>query len=69
MKKVLMVFILGLITQGCTAVKPWERGNLATVQMQWETNVMQASFEHHVYTSKEASTGGTSVAGGGCGCN
>ena len=62
--------LFALMLSGCvTTVEPWERGNLAKAEMQFEPDAMQAGFRRHVYTSKEASSGGTSTAGGGCGCN
>jgi hypothetical protein len=27
------------------------------------------SYKEHIYSSKEASAGGSGVGGGGCGCN
>jgi hypothetical protein len=30
---------------------------------------LQTAVDDHVYFSKEASSGGRSYAGGGCGCN
>ncbi|MFT5162892.1 MAG: hypothetical protein ACI9FJ_001472 [Alteromonadaceae bacterium] len=54
---------------GCATVQPWERAKLAKAQMQWESDKMQSAFDRHVYFSKEASSGGDSTAGGGCGCN
>ena len=50
-------------------VKPWERGTLARDDMQLVTDSMQQSVDDHIYFSREASTGGVSVQGGGCGCN
>jgi hypothetical protein len=50
-------------------VAPWDRGYLAEAGMQWEISLREAKLEGHVYTSKEASSGGTGSAGGGCGCN
>ena len=50
-------------------VKPWERGILAREDMQLVTDSIELSVDEHVYFSKEASTGGGSVQGGGCGCN
>ncbi|MAV72763.1 MAG: hypothetical protein CNF01_09635 [Halieaceae bacterium MED-G27] len=47
----------------------WERGYLAEPGMQWELSRREAKFAGHVYTSKEASSGGSGAAGGGCGCN
>ena len=50
-------------------VKPWERGTLARSDMQMITDTMEQNIDEHIYFSKEASTGGVSVQGGGCGCN
>ncbi len=50
-------------------VKPWERGTLARDDMQLVTDALEQSVDEHIYFSKEASTGGVSVQGGGCGCN
>ncbi|MFK7855849.1 MAG: DUF4266 domain-containing protein [Granulosicoccus sp.] len=50
-------------------VKPWERGTLAREDMQIVTDALEQSVDEHIYFSKEASTGGMSVQGGGCGCN
>jgi hypothetical protein len=50
-------------------VKPWERGTLARDDMQLVNDSMQQSVDDHIYFSREASTGGGSVQGGGCGCN
>ena len=50
-------------------VAPYERGHLAEQGMQWEENARNEKLKGHVYTSKEASSGGAGAAGGGCGCN
>jgi len=52
-----------------TPLKPWERGHLAEPTMSWEPDPLASQLDSHVYFSKEASTGGASVGGGGCGCN
>ena len=57
---------------GCMAtepVAPYDRGYLAEEGMQWEENSRNEKLKGHVYTSKEASSGGAGAAGGGCGCN
>ena len=51
------------------SVAPYDRGYLAEEGMGWEADVRDAKLKGHVYTSKEASSGGASAAGGGCGCN
>lgn len=50
-------------------VKPWERGVLAGDSMQFVDDAMNSSVDDHMYFSREASTGGRGVQGGGCGCN
>jgi len=58
--------------QGMTAreeVQPWQRGILAQDNMQIPHDKMQKYTDDHIYFSREASTGGNSVGGGGCGCN
>jgi hypothetical protein len=53
----------------CETVQPWERGSLSKEEMAWQSDVMEASVQDQMYTSKEASSGGNGAAGGGCGCN
>ncbi len=68
--KILLTALTLLLLTGCvTTVEPWERGTLAKNEMQLEPDGMHAAFKRHVYTSKEASSGGTTTSGGGCGCN
>jgi Domain of unknown function (DUF4266) len=61
---------IGLLS-GCSSlgVKPWEREVLAREDMRLDSNPLDAAIDDHVYFSKEASSGGRSFAGGGCGCN
>lgn len=51
------------------SVKPWQKGILAKEEMALEGDSLDAYVNDHIYFSKEGSTGGTSVGGGGCGCN
>lgn len=68
-----LVFMTGLLAlQGCSSIEEvpaWERGYLAKTGMQWEAFTREGRLAGHVYTSKEASSGGSNTAGGGCGCN
>jgi hypothetical protein len=75
-KAVLIPFIIGIC--GCSvidpmtkteSVKPWQKGILAKQQMTLGGSPIDAYVDSHIYYSKEGSTGGTSVGGGGCGCN
>jgi hypothetical protein len=64
--------ILGAaLISGCSSigVKPWQRDVLAREEMQLDSDPLDAAIDDHLYFSKEASSGGRSFAGGGCGCN
>ena len=63
----LLIVLLGLAA--CAPVQPWERGHLAQPQMALDGDALLARMDEHVYSSKEAASGGTGPAGGGCGCN
>jgi hypothetical protein len=68
----LAVAILAAVaTTGCSSlgVKPWQRDVLARQEMQLDSDPLDAAIDDHMYFSKEASSGGRSFAGGGCGCN
>jgi hypothetical protein len=56
---------------GCSTLgaKPWEHDLLSERAMQVGAYPIEASMDDHIYFSKEASSGGRSFAGGGCGCN
>ena len=56
-----------LAIAGCAGVEPWERDLHARADMQ--PDAQDAAIDDHIYFSKEASSGGRSFAGGGCGCN
>ncbi len=67
-----LVALAGLAAAGCATMeppKPWERGDLAKPAMQIDPDKLQTKIDQHIYTSKEAATGGYGVGGGGCGCN
>jgi Domain of unknown function (DUF4266) len=68
----LLFVILGtVVICGCSSlgVKPWQRDVLAREDMQLDSDPLDAAIDDHLYFSKEASSGGRSYAGGGCGCN
>lgn len=60
-----------LMLAGCSLqpVQPWEKGVLAKPEMGFELDRLEAGFAEHIYTSKEAASGGVSVGVSGCGCN
>jgi hypothetical protein len=68
----LIPLLIATALGGCTSIEPvapFERGHLAEEGMLWEESPRNAKLKGHVYTSKEASSGGSGAAGGGCGCN
>ena len=66
-----LVFLISVIMSGCASVgvQPWERDLMAKRDMQPVTHPLVDGVDDHIYFSKEASTGGKSASGGGCGCN
>ncbi len=69
--KVPMLLAL-LLLGGCSLiqpVQPWEKGILSRPEMTFESDKLDSAFTEHAYFSKEASSGGSGVGGGGCGCN
>ncbi len=72
MKLITSILLLSLLAMsGCSSlgVKPWERDILAREDMALDNAPMDSGFDDHIYFSKEASSGGKSFGGGGCGCN
>jgi len=70
MKQTLLFTLIILLT-GCSSmgVEPWERNNLAKPEMALDSDPLTSALDDHIYFSKEASSGGRSFGGGGCGCN
>jgi len=70
MKQYLILFSALVFCSACsTTIQPWERGILAKPEMQWVNDGPGFSLSNHIHFSKEGSSGGTMVVGGGCGCN
>ena len=70
MRYIVTVILLSMIA-GCSSmgVQPWERDLLAKDSMQLVPDYFDNYFDEHINFSKEASSGGQGVGGGGCGCN
>lgn len=69
-----MLALLGALacSSGCALIQPvapWQKGVLARPEMSFEADRLESAFNEHVYSSKEAASGGSGVGGGGCGCN
>lgn len=54
---------------GCATVRPEQRAVLADPTMRFEGEPGEKAAVEHVLENREASFGGGSVRGGGCGCN
>ena len=69
--RIALVAAAALALGGCASlgVKPWQRGILAREDMQLTAEPLTRELDNHLYFSKEASSGGSGFAGGGCGCN
>jgi hypothetical protein len=67
---VVFLALLGALFLGaCANVKPWQREPLSRPGMQVDPEPLVSSCDDHIYFSREASKGGRSYGGGGCGCN
>lgn len=62
---------IATMVSGCghLGVQAWERDLLAEPSMQIGGDRLDIVIDDHIYFSKEASSGGRGVGGGGCGCN
>ena len=69
--RVMLIIGCALGAAGCTTVgvKPWQRDILSRADMRPDGGGLDDAIDDHLYFSKEASSGGRSFGGGGCGCN
>jgi hypothetical protein len=70
MKRALITLVAAALG-GCALapVQPWEKGALAGPAMRLDHDRVGQAYDEHIYSSKEAASGGSGVGGGGCGCN
>jgi hypothetical protein len=70
-KKLILCLLGTFVMAGCSnmGVESWDRDVLAKDEMQLIVDPLEAATDDHIYFSKEASSGGRSFGGGGCGCN
>lgn len=70
MKYTVFILLSVLLLTGCIeTIRPWERDLLAQQKMQLIPDPMDNEVNEKVSFSKEGSSGGQGVGGGGCGCN
>ncbi len=69
--RLISFILLSAMLAGCSSmgVESWERDLLAKDSMQLVPDYFDNYYDEHIYFSKEASSGGQGVGGGGCGCN
>jgi hypothetical protein len=59
----------GCASPALVRVHPWERGPLSDDAMNPNRDPLGSAMAEHVHLSREASAGGRTVGGAGCGCN
>jgi Domain of unknown function (DUF4266) len=66
-----LLVVSAALAAGCSSlgVKPWQRDVLSRSDMRPDGGGLDDAIDDHLYFSKEASSGGRSCGGGGCGCN
>jgi hypothetical protein len=71
MKRLLAAIAVLAAFTGCSYAPPkaWEKDLLARPAMAMDGDALDQRFTQHIYASKENSSGGSGVGGGGCGCN
>ncbi|MBI1194484.1 MAG: DUF4266 domain-containing protein [Gammaproteobacteria bacterium] len=69
MRRMILLALLAVTASACSEVKPWDRDLLADPAMQLVPSPIDSALDEHIFFSKEASSGGQGVGGGGCGCN
>lgn len=70
LKRILALGIIASLT-ACSnlGVQPWEKDQFARKDMSLNNEKLDLALDDHIYFSKEGTSGGRSLAGGGCGCN
>ncbi|RTR40120.1 DUF4266 domain-containing protein [Shewanella canadensis] len=71
MNRTIISIVIAISLSACSSlgVEPWEKDQLARADMALDSEKLDLALDDHIYFSKEGSSGGRSLAGGGCGCN
>jgi len=59
----------GCASQSLVRVQPWQRATLADYLMNPARDPLDTAQMEHVFSSREAASGGRGVGGSGCGCD
>lgn len=67
----LLTICLSASLAGCSVpkVQAWDKQDLAKPEMALDSDRLETRYSEHIYFSREGSSGGWSIGGGGCGCN
>lgn len=62
---------LAMSLAGCSVpkVQAWDKQDLAKPEMALDPDRLETRYSEHIYFSREGTSGGWSIGGGGCGCN
>jgi hypothetical protein len=64
-----LLLVVPVVLTGCANVQPWERAALADYTVVADRDPLTEINAEHMWFSREATSGGRGVGGGGCGCN
>jgi Domain of unknown function (DUF4266) len=67
--KPLVACVLAALLSGCVTVRAQQRAALADPIMEFDGEARAEALRVHAIGNREGSSGGSGVAGGGCGCN
>jgi hypothetical protein len=70
-RRYLYLVVCIVIFSSCSLqpIQPWDRDILAQKKMRPAVSTVENYIDEHIYFSKEGSSGGQGIGGGGCGCN
>ena len=67
--KCFLACALATLLPGCVTVRAQQRAALADPIMAFDSEPRAEALRAHAIENREGSSGGSGVAGGGCGCN
>ena len=67
-QQTLLAVVIVTLFSGCFAIDQWQRQYLGDSIMNFDYDTEESILNEHIYPRREGSSGGSSGAGGGCGC-